>query len=67
MEIAALKVKQSAKWKLFRIDSLILELPLRKIINSKITRKYSSALLKDNYILFLPDLLISIKREWVGS
>jgi len=60
MEIAALKVKQSAKRKLFSFYQ-----NLCKIISSKTTRKYLSTLLKDNYFFFLPKLLISIKQEWV--
>jgi len=55
MEIAALKVKQQANLVIgnfLEINSLIILLLFCKITSSKMTRKYPSALLKDNYLLF---------------
>jgi len=48
------------------VDPLVTSLKNYKLQN---TRKYLSAILKDNYqyLLFLLELLISIKREWVES
>jgi len=37
------------------------------LVSSKTTRKYLRPLLKDNYLMFLPDLMISIKQVWVES